>query len=329
MTVCIGISDYVSHPFEIERSVFPSSWDVRAVEVCDSAALRHCDALMVWHALVDSKVVDGLGKCKIVVRYGAGYENVDVQALSRAGILFSNNPEYGVSEVADTAVGMILGWSRGLILYDSAARTLDATWQENICPHARRSSETTVGVIGVGRIGTATIRRLSTLGFRVLGYDPYLPHGAEDVIGFVRVHSLEEVLRSSDVVSLHCPETPMTKGMVDAHFLALMKRGSALVNTARGGLLQDLDVLERALREGHLSSALLDVLPQEPPESHSLIQAWRDREPWLSGRLFITPHTAYYSRVSWPTMRRLAAETVRMYLEEGIHRYAVTDGVMR
>jgi D-3-phosphoglycerate dehydrogenase len=112
--------------------------------------------------------------------------------------------------------------------------------------------------------------------------------------------------------------------MMDDGFFKQMKPGSSLVNTARGKILAGLDCLEKALKSGRLASAATDVLPEEPPKSHPLMEAWRKNEKWLRGRLLVTPHTAWYSRQAWCEMRRKAAETARMYLLDGRLRNQIT-----
>ena len=135
-------------------------------------------------------------------------------------------------------------------------------------------------------------------------------------MGFERAASLGDLLAQSDVVSLHCPLTPETASLIDADALAAMKPDALLINTARGGLI-DLGALEAALREGRLGGAGLDVLPAEPPDpAHPLIQALRRREPWLEGRLLLTPHVAWFSAAGRADLRRKSAETARDFLTQ-------------
>ena len=158
---------------------------------------------------------------------------------------------------------------------------------------------------------------------RMLGYDPYLPRGHDRALGYQRCDSLDELLEQSDFVTLHCPLTEETRGFIDAGRLARIKPGAVLINVARGALLDSLDSLEKVLRSGRLAAAGLDVLPEEPPGPHSLLDAWRSREPWLAGRLVVTPHNAFYSERSWYEARFKAAETARLYLEGAPLRNAI------
>ena len=317
----VGITDHIVPPADIEQEAFLEAEmrflpDWRASEK-NREAWRGADALLVWHWVVDPATVELLDRCKIVVRYGVGYDLVDVEALAGRGIPLCNTPDYGTEEVADAACAMILTLQRKLLAYDRACRGYTHGWQENLLRPHQRTSEQTLGIIGVGRIGTAVVNRMKPFGYRIVGYDPYQPSGHEKAIGYKRVHSLEELLSQADIISIHCPLTTETCGMVDAEFLGMMKPGSSLVNTARGGILASLDYLEQALQSGHLASAAMDVLPDEPPKEHPLIQAWRQDVPWIRGRLLITPHVAYYSEQGWYEMRFKAAETARMYLVTG------------
>jgi D-3-phosphoglycerate dehydrogenase len=260
-----------------------------------------------------------------VVRFGVGYDKINIKALSDRNIIFCNTPDYGTEEVADTACAMLFNLHRKIASHDRACRYFESGWQDNVLAPIQRSSDTSVGIIGVGRIGTAVVNRLKAFGFEIFGYDPYQPSGHEKAIGYIRTHSIKELLKKSQFVSLHCPLTEETRGLVDREFLSQMKPGASLINTARGGIISDLGVIEEALKSGHLASAALDVLPDEPPKDNPLILAWRNDEPWIQGRLFINPHTAFYSERAWYEMRYKTAETARLYLLEGIVRNRIVE----
>lgn len=324
----VGVSDYVYPPFSIEREALSSAYDlvyldVGSAEEFSAKDVSDLDALIVWHAPITEKTVSLLKSCRIVVRYGVGYDLIDISALEKAGIPFCNTPDYGTEEVADTTAAMILHHVRRIGEYDYQCRHYTQGWQEHTLQPLSRSSGMTLGVIGVGRIGTALIRRMQPFGFRVIGYDPYQPSGHEKAIGYERADSMAELLSRADIVSIHCPASDETRGIIDDDFIGAMKPGSILVNTARGSLIASLNPIEMALRSGKLLAAAIDVLPSEPPEPHSLIDAWRTEEQWLKGRLTITPHTAYYSESAWSEMRYKAAETVRLFFEKGITRNRV------
>ena len=256
--------------------------------------LNEIDALLVWHAKITQKTIDKLKNCKIVIRYGIGYDQVDGIKLRERGIPFANNPSYCVEEVADTTIGMILAHSRNIIGYNNLAKNYKDSWQENHL-NSWRSSQRTVGLIGLGKIGTATALRLKALNFNVIVYDPYITTSYFKAHNLQRIDTLEELLSLSDIVSLHCPLTEETTGLIDENFLNLMKSDGILINTARGKMLRNLDDLYRHLKKNKNFKVALDVLPEEPPKNHNLINDWRKGEKWLSERLIINPHNAYFS----------------------------------
>jgi phosphoglycerate dehydrogenase-like enzyme len=296
----VFITDYVSDP-SIELDVLGDALTTTPTE--------DVEVLLVWHERIDDAYVDRFPRLRGVVRYGVGYDSLDLECLSRRGIVACNTPDYGTEEVADTAIAMILNIARGISRYDVSCRThMDGTWQENTIPEIRRTSDLTLGVIGAGRIGGSVLLRASALRFDTVFFDPYKPRGHEKMLGARRVDSLPELLHTVDIVSIHVPLSDETRGMVDSQFVETMKAGSSLVNTARGAIVSDVEVFHEPLQSGHLSSVALDVLPDEPPKDTPLIRAWRERDPLFDGRLIINPHSAFYSQQAYVEMRRKAAE---------------------
>jgi C-terminal binding protein len=169
--------------------------------------------------------------------------------------------------------------------------------------------------VGLGRIGTAVALRAKAFGMDVAFYDPNLSNGVDRALGIERCATLEALMARSDVVTIHAPITPDTRGMIGAAELALLPPGAVLVNTARGPIV-DVDALAGALRSGRLAGAGLDVIPVEPPAEPlpELLRAYRAREPWVQGRLIVTPHSAFHSPHAWADIRRKSAETMRAAL---------------
>jgi D-3-phosphoglycerate dehydrogenase len=323
----IGITDRVLEVGEFERTltsrgaefVFLNSLDETDFKDVDLAEL---DALLVWHARITETTASRLKNCKIVVRYGIGYDQIDVDALTRAGIRFSNNPSYCIEEVADTAVAMIINATRGVSRHGNLSRRYDGSWQENNLA-TWRSRGRNVGLIGLGKIGIATALRLKPFGFKLFAYDPYVDQGLGKSLNIGFVGRLDDLLSRCDIVSLHCPLTQETSGIIDADFLRSMKPDAILVNTARGKLLKSFGVLQEHMHAHREFQAFLDVLPMEPPGEDGLISSWRQGEDWLSERLIINPHNAYYSDMSRMDMRRDVVETVRLALYDGVFRNTV------
>jgi phosphoglycerate dehydrogenase-like enzyme len=277
---------------------------------------RECDGILVWHRMrIAPDTVALLDKCKLIVRVGVGFDNVDVDACRKAGIAVSNVPNYGTTEVADHAIAMLLYLTRGLGTYERRlkANLVRGFVAEN-APVVRRIRGLTFGAIGLGRIGTAIARRAAALDMDVIYYDPYLPEGHELGLGFARKQSLEDLVAQSDIVSLHVPLSAATRGMVNDALLAQFRDDSILINIARGGLV-DIDALCRSLKSGKLAAAGLDVLPVEPPSpSPALLEAWRNDEDWLAGRLIVSPHAAFYSAAGYVDMRTFSAEILMDFL---------------
>ncbi len=295
----IYITDYIDDP-DIERGILGP----RLRPQLDADV----SVLLVWHHAVDDALMSRLPNLAGVVRYGVGVDGIDLAAARHRGVVVCNTPDYGTEEVSDTALAMVMNAVRGISRYDAMARRNHDTWQEATLPELRRTSTRTLGVVGAGRIGGSLLLKARALRFDTAFFDPYLPRGQEKLLGARRYESLEALLAASDVVSLHTPLDDETRGMVDRGFIEAMRPGAVLVNTARGGLTPDLDLLAWALRSKRLSHIALDVLPDEPPPAHPLIDAWRKREHWLEGRFVVNPHTAYYSQEAFREMRTKASE---------------------
>ena len=303
----------------MEFSVFGS--DVQIINPCvkhaseiDDQTWMKVDAILAWHELqYTADVIDKLNQCKVIVRVGVGFDNVDLIASGKKGISVCNVPDYGTNDVADHAIALMLTLMRGIHTYSEKVR-LSKSWNWGDAGPLHRLTDLTIGIIGLGRIGTATALRAKSLGMYVKFFDPYVPDGLDKTLGFTRIQNLSALLKQSDVVSIHCPLTEETKGMAASVFFNDIKKGAVFINTARGEIVE-INALNKALQSNHLKAAGLDVLPQEPPDpNHSLIKAWRSGEQWIAQRLIITPHAAFYNEESYLEMRKKAAEEVKRVL---------------
>jgi D-3-phosphoglycerate dehydrogenase / 2-oxoglutarate reductase len=312
------IADYDYADVELERGILEGG----GLEVVEAQCRTEDDvieagqgvsALLTQYAPITAGVLAGLPELGLVVRYGVGYDIVDVEAARERGVWVANVPDYGTEEVAVHALAMALGLLRHLQLYDRDVR--EGRWHPVSTGPLRRLKTLTLGVVGLGRIGGTFARRASPWFGRTLGCDPYL---AEDAWpGGVQRASLEEVFSESALVSLHAPLTEETRGIINRGLFGRMPEGSYLVNTARGGLVVMEDLLW-ALDEGPLSGAALDVFPQEPPpQDHPLL-----RNP----NVILTPHAAYYSLEAEEEARRKAAQNVVAWTREGRPLYPVVEG---
>jgi phosphoglycerate dehydrogenase-like enzyme len=261
------------------------------------------EVLVVHQTIVDASLLEQYPRLKGIVRLGVGYDKVDLNACRAQGISVAHIPDYCTNEVADTAMALILTLVRGTRELEAALREHPEIWQDLSLARIRRASSLVLGVVGAGRIGSAVLERARPFGFELIFQDPAVAVCS----GAQRVDTLIELLERADIVSLHLPLNGSTRGLVNAEFLARMRPGSLLVNTARGGLLASDQALLDALTQGHLAGAALDVLPVEPPTDQPLFKAWRENHPGLAGRLILNPHNAFYSRQATESVRRLAA----------------------
>ena len=277
-----------------------------------------CDAIVVARLPIDANVVTHLKRTRIVVRNGIGFDTVDLKVCGDAGIAVCNVPDYGTTDVADTAIAMMLTFARGTASLDAALRAdLKGGWTQSNNVTARRLRGACFGVIGLGRIGTAAALRAGAFGMHVAFYDPFLPNGAELSFGFTRARTLTELLGLADVVSIHAPLTGETRAMIDAAAVATIKPGAYLISTARGPIC-DTTALRDGLQSGRLAAVGLDVLPKEPAAPDDpLVAAWQANEPWIRGRVLLNPHAAFYSPDSLRDLRRKSIETVIHYLRGG------------
>lgn len=295
--------------------------------------LRKADAVINCRSRhrLPAHLVAEMRRTRVVVQAGVGFNHIDIEACARRGIPVCNTPDYGTLEVADHTLGLLLALTRGTTAYHLRLLRRDDAWStaELPMPPVRRMRGQVFGIVGLGRIGLAVGARARAFGMEVAFHDPYLPAGIEHSLGYARTVTLDELLASSDIVSLHCPLTPETTRLVDDRAIGAMKPGAVLINTSRGGTV-DIDAVERALRSGKLLAAALDVLPVEPLDrSHSLFAAWSREESWLEGRLVLTPHAAFYTPESLADMRRLSMLAVVRYLREGLLRSCVNVDALR
>ena len=258
-----------------------------------------------------------LTRCRVIGQGGVGTGHVDLDAAAARGIAVLNTPDYGTTEVADHSVALALNLLRGVQAYDRRLRRSNESWDARQLRTVRRIGGLRVGIVGLGRIGTAAALRFAAFGTRVGFYDPFLPVGHHLAFGWDRFPTLDALLERSDVLSVHALLNERTRGMIGAAALARLPEGAILLNTARGGLVE-LDAVEASLRAGHLGGAGLDTFEEEPLDrGHPLIAAWAAGEPWLDERLILTPHAAFYSTSAILDIRRLSMRYLVRALRTG------------
>lgn len=323
MSFTLLYPDSRSPELDIEQAVVGADAKIvntrkSSFDAIDIAHWHDCDAVVVRAMQINADVIAQLKRARIIVRSGVGFDVVDLKAAGEAGIPVCNVPDYGTTEVADSAIAIMMTFARGTAALDAGLRSdVQSGWTHTNNVTARRLRGATFGVIGLGRIGTAAALRARGFGMNVAFYDPNLPNGAELAFGFTRARTLEDLLGMADVISIHAPLTPETRGMINSKTVAQIKPGAYLINTARGKICDTAAVLE-GVRSGRLAAAGLDVLPNEPATlDDPLVAAWHRNEPWIRGRVLLNPHSGFYSPDSFVDLRRKAAETAYFYLRDG------------
>jgi len=292
---------------KIEKEIIGDAADVQTFPLPERPqpsdipeAVLDASAHLIWHVLpIEAGFINRLRQCKVIVRNGVGYDSVDIAAAAARGIPVCNVPDYGTEEVADHAIALAMALCRRLFPLDAEAKSLG--WRVLDKPLFRRLRTQTFGILGLGRIGTAAALRAKALGFRVIFFDPYQRSGYQKAIGIERVNSLAELLAESDVLSIHCPLTPETRGIIGEREIAQMKPTAYLVNTARGEIVKKAPVFA-ALRAGQLAGAGLDVIENEP---------LRTAEEAATPNLIATCHAAYCSVEGMQEMRTTSARIAR------------------
>lgn len=291
-----AIPDWVSATFRSEGVHF-------VYEECttkDDIARVAGNADLVW-LFGGSKIINGdtlpvLEKCGAVIRTGSGTDNIDVEAATRQGIVVTNTPGAHDDEVSEHAIALLLSLVRVIPLKDREMR--QGKWQRTSPPNHHVRGQT-LGLIGFGHIAQLVARKMSGFDMIILCHDPYVTSDAMSEKG-VRSSTLDEILRLSDFISLHCPLTASTQGLIGERELRLMKPEALLINTSRGPVVQE-DALIQALRQGWIAGAGLDVFEQEPtPNDNPLLKM---------DNVIFTPHTAGHSDLTLEKQWRLSVES--------------------
>jgi D-3-phosphoglycerate dehydrogenase len=298
-TYTVVLTDQVFPDVTIERTLL-ASIDAELVipgddrsAVMDAAATA--DAILTTYLPIGADDIARFERAKIIARYGIGVDNIDLVAARAAGIVVTNVPDYSIEEVAVHTLTIMLAAVRHLPA--AMAQASSGRWSIDAVRPIERFSESTIGVVGLGRIGRRVVSLLRPFEARLVGFDPYAS-GAID--GVEVLASLTEVLSVSDIVTLHLPVNAETRGMIGAEQLASMRPHAILVNTSRGGLVRTGDLVD-ALRAGGIGGAALDVLDREVADA-----------PAFAGlaNVILTPHMAYYSESALRESQRKATTQI-------------------
>lgn len=312
------ITDCDHSNIDIEQSIFDAAGVELELKQCHTEEdlieqCGDCEVFINQYAPFTERVMRALPQMRMVVRYGVGVNNIDVKAATDLGIQVCNVPDYGMNEVANHALALTMALVRKLPVMDASTKNGGWDYAESIPIH--RLSECTVGVVGLGRIGRAYASRMHSLGCRIIGYDPYYKPSEKDGTDYIAPVTLDEIIENADIISLHCP-LEGNRDLIDATALQRMKKTAYLINTTRGGIINE-EALYAALCAGEIAGAGLDVFDREPVDPASPLLKLRN--------VIATPHMAWYSEEAAAELNRKAAEEAL----RGFRREAVKYPVNR
>ncbi len=308
----VAVTDYGFDVLDVEKGILePLGCQFTSLKTGKDqpaliALVKDADYVITQFAPVNAEVIGAMQKCRVIVRYGIGVDNVDLAAAAAKKIPVCNVPDYCTNEVADHALAMILEMTRRIS--QNAMRIRAGSWSLAVdIKDMRALKDMTVGIVAYGRIGREVALRLAPFKCRIVVADPHVEARRIKKDGFIPV-TLDELFAQSDLVSLHCPSTAETRQMINARSIAKMKRGSLLVNVSRGTLVQTDDMVA-ALQSGQLAGAAMDVTDPEPlPAGHPLTKL---------DNVLVNPHCASGSPSSGPKLRTDVAETVAIMVRGG------------
>ncbi len=314
----ILVTDHPWLDLDVERSIL-EPLNIEIVDAPDGDEETLCRlsggvfAIAACWAKVTEKVIRQATRCKIICRMGIGLDNIDIETATELGIPVTNVPDYCIEEVADHAVGLVLALARNIGFYH--LRTKHSEYDLSAGPPMHRLRGRRLGLIGFGRIGREVYQRAIAFGLDVVACTPSRnSHGTD-----CEMVSLEELIATSDIISLHAPLTEQTRHLIDESSIQKMKPGVVVVNTSRGPLI-DPDALKRGLEQGIIAGAGLDVFEPEPPDlSCSLYQ---------SERVIVTPHAAFVSEESLIDLRTSTANQIAAMLNQEVPGNVVNPAVL-
>ncbi len=306
MSATVLVTDHAWPSLDVERQILKSV-DATVVDASTgtgddlSELARDADAILTNWRAVSAEVLQNAKRCITVARYGVGLDNIDVDKATELGIIVSNVPSFCTEEVADHTMALILAHLRNIGRSGSAR---SGQWNHFPGPPMHRVAGRVLGLVGCGRIAIEVAKRATAFGLEVIAFSPSRV-GSQTAGGVRFVPSLNALLHISDIVSLHVPLTPSTRGLMDREKFERMKQGSLIVNCSRGALINEADLVN-SLEKGHLGGAALDVLDLEPPSPSN---------PLLGiPTVIVTPHVAFRSIESIAELQETAAWNVAYVL---------------
>ena len=299
--VTLVITDYQYEHVEAERAIAREAGVELLARNCKTErevieAVRDADAVITQYCDINAAVIAEMRRCKVIVKYGIGTNNIDSEAAARKGIYACNVPDYGTDEVANHVVAMLLALAKKLNVITDAFRHGD--WGYGSVIPLYRIAGSTLGLVGFGRIPMSVARKMLGFEVNVIAYDPYVSAETAKAAG-VELVDFDTLCAKSDFISIHCPLTAQTTHLFNRKTFQMMKKTAFLINTARGPVIRERDLIE-ALEAGEIAGAGLDVFEVEPLDRQSKLLTMKN--------VIATPHIAWYSEQAIQAVQRKAAE---------------------
>ena len=299
----VTLTDQVFPTLDIEREILSTiGATLEVLSAGTPEAIRaeaaQADAVLTTYAPIDAETLAALERCLIISRYGIGVDNIDLEAARERGVVVTNVPDYCVEEVADHTLALLLAAVRKISLGDRLVHA--GEWGIAGVRPIHRLRGRKLGLVGFGHIGVQVARRGVAFGLEVIAFDPYVPAERMDAENVGRAETLDDLLPACDVVSIHVPLVPATRGLIGADAVSRMRDDAILINTSRGPIVST-EAVVAALRQGRLGAACLDVFETEPPPAELV-----DGVP----NLIATPHAAFYSEEAIAESQTRAAQAI-------------------
>jgi len=318
----VAVTDYVFPNLDIEKQELKKI-EAELIESTGSdeeniiEAAKDADAILNCYAELTPRVIESLKKCQIIARYGIGVNNVNITTATKKGIIVTNVPDYCIEEVSDHALALILACTRKICQLNKTVK--NGKWDFKDYRPMYRLQGQTLGIVSFGKIPRRLVEKVRAYKFNIIAYDPYVD---EEVAAkySVKLVKFEELLKESDIITIHAPLTEETKGMFGSEQFKLMKNSAYLINTARGGLIKDND-LAQALKKGEIAGAGLDLLEDENVDFHHPLVNLES--------VIITPHSAFYSEQALKDLQYKAVQEVIRVLTGKTPKSCVNSEVLK
>ncbi len=318
MAFKVVITDYEYHDLLIEEEVFSNSGlEIDFVKAqCKTAeevleVCKDADGIINQYAPINAAVLSNLEQCKVISRYGVGVDTIHLPTARDKGIIVANVPDYGIEEVSNHTVALLLAWSRKIVQLNEAVKR--GHWDFKLAIPIYRFNQKVFGVLGFGKIPRRVIEKVSTFGFQLVGYDPFV--SAEEMAKYnVKKLDLDEIIQQADILSIHVPLNENTHHLINEDSIAKMKDGVFIINTARGPIIKESALIE-GIKSGKIAGAALDVTEIEPLPSSSELMKFPN--------VYITPHSAFYSEEAIVELRTKTAMNIVQVLEGKSVEYLV------